>query len=64
MNVTLAKLYILCGLPFSGKSTLAKELVKTYDLVYIACKLKALAALSPSRIACSTRRGATQSPTR
>lgn len=28
-------LYILCGLPFAGKSTLAKELVKRFGFVYI-----------------------------
>jgi predicted kinase len=30
------KLYILCGLPFAGKSTLARELTKAYDLACIA----------------------------
>lgn len=30
------KLYILCGLPFSGKSILARELAKTHDLACVA----------------------------
>ncbi|HEX6484328.1 MAG TPA: ATP-binding protein [Ktedonobacteraceae bacterium] len=34
--MTLAKLYILCGLPFAGKSTLARGLAKTHGLVYVA----------------------------
>ena len=28
-------LYILCGLPFAGKTTLAKELVKHFGFVHI-----------------------------
>jgi adenylate kinase family enzyme len=30
-----SKLYILCGLPFAGKTTLAKELVKRFGFVHI-----------------------------
>ena len=29
------RLYILCGLPYAGKTTLAKELVKRFGFVYI-----------------------------
>ena len=35
-NLTPVRLYILCGLPFAGKSTLARELADIYDLAYIA----------------------------
>jgi predicted kinase len=34
--VNKSELYILCGLPFAGKSILAKELVKRFGFVYIA----------------------------
>ncbi len=35
-GLTPVRLYILCGLPFAGKSTLARELAKTHDLAYVA----------------------------
>ena len=33
--MSTSRLYMLCGLPFAGKTTLAKELVKRFGFMYI-----------------------------
>ena len=48
MNET--RLYILCGLPFAGKTTLAKELVKRFGFYVDISESEARQRLLDSRV--------------